>query len=89
MGSGVASRKWELLKDAQRTNQMKAKMRTIMQAVPDILKWASTPVLLVASLFSVYATEYAPVVDLIVCLAAASWFGERFSSRKTSGLPHW
>ena len=42
---------------------MRLKMRAIMQAVPDILKWASIPILLIASLFSFYATDYAPVVD--------------------------
>lgn len=49
---------------------MKLKASTILQAVPNILKWASVPVLLIASLFSFYATGYAPVVDLVVCLAA-------------------
>ena len=49
---------------------MKLNTRTMMQRVPNILKWVSVPVLLIGSLFSFYATGYGPVVDLVVCLAA-------------------
>jgi len=40
------------------------------QTVTKIIKWASIPVLLIASLFSSYAASYELLVNALICLGA-------------------
>jgi hypothetical protein len=42
----------------------------MLQTVTKILKWASIPVLLIASLFACCAASYEPLVDYAICLGA-------------------
>lgn len=42
----------------------------MFRIVTKILKWASIPVLLIASLFAFCAASYEPLVDLAICLGA-------------------
>jgi hypothetical protein len=42
----------------------------MMQPIIKIVKWASIPALLVASLFACCAASYEPLVDCTICLGA-------------------
>jgi hypothetical protein len=42
----------------------------MLHTVTEIIKWASIPVLLTASLFSFCAASYEPLVNAVICLGA-------------------
>jgi len=44
--------------------------KTMLETMTKLVKWASIPVLLSASLFTYCAAGYEPLVDLAVCLGA-------------------
>ena len=60
------------------------KGKTMLQMITRNIKWASIPVLLIASLFACCTSSYEPFIDLVICLGAvivvlrAAWLKEYF-----------
>jgi hypothetical protein len=70
--------------ECSRNRQDRAKEKKMFLTVKKIIKWASIPVLLVASLFACCTAGYEPLVDgaiglgAIVFIVRAVWFREYF-----------
>jgi hypothetical protein len=47
---------------------LRTMLRTMSRTITKVVKWASIPVLLIASLFACCAASYQPLVDLAICL---------------------